>query len=122
MGKIDMNDVVDFLKEQGVEYYDWNISSGDGGGTLMPVEVIVENCTKDILRYDTSIILMHDSAPKTTTVEALPQIIETIQAMEDTAILPITDFSKPIHHVIKPLETEEVEKKDAVREEKEISK
>lgn len=122
MGKIDMNDVVEFLKEQGVEYYDWNISSGDGGGTLMPVEVIVENCTKDILRYDTSIILMHDSAPKTTTVEALPQIIETIQAMEDTAILPITDFSKPIHHVIKPLETEEVEKKDAVREEKEISK
>lgn len=122
MGKIDMNDVVEFLKEQGVEYYDWNISSGDGGGTLMPVEVIVENCTKDILRYDTSIILMHDSASKTTTVEALPQIIEIIQAMEDTAILPITDFSKPIHHVIKPLETEEVEKKDAVREEKEISK
>ncbi len=122
LGKIDMNEVVEFLQEQGVEYYDWNISSGDGGGTLMPTDVIVENCTKDILRYDTSIILMHDSAGKTTTVEALPQMIEAIQAMEDTAILPITEGSKPIHHVIKPKETEETDKKDTVQEEKEISK
>lgn len=122
LGKIDMNEVVEFLQEQGVEYYDWNISSGDGGGTLMPADVIVENCTEDILRYETSIILMHDSAGKTTTVEALPQIIEAIQAMEDTAILPITQASKPIHHVIKPRETEETEKKEVTREEKEISK
>ena len=122
MGKIDMNEVVEFLQEQGVEYYDWNISSGDGGGTLMPADVIVENCTEDILRYESSIILMHDSVGKTTTVEALPQIIAAIQAMEDTAILPITQASKPIHHVIKPLETEGTEKKETVREEKEISK
>lgn len=121
-GKIDMNDVVTFLQEQGVEYYDWNVSSGDGGGTLMPADVIVENCTKNILRYDTSIILMHDSAGKSTTVEALPQIIERIQAMEDTAILPITQASKPVHHVINPPETEKTEKKETVREEKEISK
>ena len=117
-----MNEVVELLQEQGVEYYDWNISSGDGGGTLMPAEVIVKNCTKDIMRYETSIILMHDSASKTTTVEALPQIIEEILAMEDTAILPITESSAPIHHVIKPMETEETEKKDTVQEEKEISK
>ena len=104
LGKTDMNLIVEFLKEQGVEYYDWNISSGDGGGTLMPVEVIVENCTKNIQRYDTSIILMHDSALKTTTVEALPQILETILAMEDTVILPITANSQPVHHVIKPWE------------------
>lgn len=109
LGKTDMNLIVDFLKEQGVEYYDWNISSGDGGGTLMPVEMIVENCTKNIQRYETSIILMHDSALKTTTVEALPQILEAILAMEDTVILPITANSKPVHHVIKPWkETEEV--------------
>ncbi len=122
LGKIDMNEVVAFLQEQGVEYYDWNISSGDGGGTLMPTDVIVENCTKDILRYDTSIILMHDSASKTTTVEALPQIIEAILAMEDTAILPITEGSKPIHHVIKSLEVDKTEKEEAAQEEKEISK
>ncbi len=117
LGNMDMNLVVEFLKEQGVEYYDWNISSGDGGGTLMPVEMIVENCTKNIQRYDTSIILMHDSALKTTTVEALPQILEAILAMEDTVILPITANSQPVHHVIKPWE--EVEEEATVSEEAE---
>lgn len=117
LGNMDMNLIVEFLKEQGVEYYDWNISSGDGGGTLMPVEVIVENCTKNIQKYDTSIILMHDSALKTTTVEALPQILEAILAMEDTVILPITAASQPVHHVIKPWE--EVEEETPVSEEAE---
>ncbi len=112
LGKTDMNLIVDFLKEQGVEYYDWNISSGDGGGTLMPTEMIVENCTKNIRRYDTSIVLMHDSALKTTTVEALPQILEAILAMDDTVILPITSATQPIHHVIKPWEDEK-ETKDS---------
>ena len=79
LGNMDMNLLVDFLKEQGVEYYDWNISSGDGGGTLMPVDIIVENCVKNIQRYDTSIILMHDSYAQT--AELLPWIIEYLQSL-----------------------------------------
>ena len=98
---LSMEEFIEFLEEQGVEYYDWNISSGDGGSTLVPVEVLVENCTANIAKYETSIILMHDSAAKTTTVEALPQIIETIQAMEDTVILPITENTQAVHHVVK---------------------
>ena len=78
----------------------------------MPTEMIVENCTKNIRRYDTSIVLMHDSALKTTTVEALPQILEAILAMDDTVILPITSATQPIHHVIKPWEDEK-ETKDS---------
>ena len=101
LSDISMKEFVAFLDEQGVEYYDWNISSGDGGAHLVPVEVLLENCTKAISRHDTSIILMHDSRGKSTTVEALPQIIETIQAMEDTVILPITENTKAVHHVIK---------------------
>lgn len=122
LGKMDMNEVIAFLQEQGVEYYDWNVSSGDGGGTLLPMEVIVDNCTKNILKYDTSIILMHDSAVKTTTVEALPHIIEAIQAMDDTAILPITETSQPVHHVIKSSAKKNVDTKEKVDTEKEISK
>ena len=44
-------------------------------------------------------ILMHDAADKHATVEALPQIIETIQAMEDTEILPITEDTNPVQHL-----------------------
>ena len=101
LSDLSMEVFADFLEEQGVEYYDWNISSGDGSSTLVPVEVLVENCTAKISKYDTSIVLMHDSAAKTTTVEALPQIIETIQAMEDTVILPITENTQAVHHAIK---------------------
>ena len=57
------------------------------------------DCTKDIDTRDTSIILLHDSAEKPTTVEALPDIIENILARPDTVILPITENTRPIHHI-----------------------
>ncbi|MDE5746219.1 MAG: polysaccharide deacetylase [Acetatifactor sp.] len=96
---IDMHVFADFLAEQEVEFYDWNISSGDAGSVLLDVDTLVRNCTADISRHGTSIILMHDAASRPTTVEALPQIIENILAMEDTAILPITEDTTPIHHI-----------------------
>ncbi len=119
LGKLSMTEFIAFLEEQGVEYYDWNISSGDGGAHLVPVEVLLENCTAKISRYDTSIILMHDSAAKTTTVEALPQILETILAMEDTAILPITENTQAVHHVIRKPKVEKEEEEKQAEETKE---
>lgn len=94
----DMSVFAEYLEEQDVRYFDWNISSGDGGKYIFPVETLLENCTSKISSYETCVILMHDSAGKKTTVEALPQIIETILAMEDTVILPITDSTEPIQH------------------------
>ena len=66
---------------------------------MFPVETLLENCTSNISRYKTSVILMHDSAGKKTTIEALPSIIETILDMEDTVILPITDYTDPVQHI-----------------------
>jgi len=96
---VNMQEFADYLEGLGVEYYDWNISSGDGSSQQLTVQDIVKNCTKDIELYETSIILMHDSADKPTTVEALPIIIENILAMEDTVILPITEATKPVQHI-----------------------
>ncbi len=96
---IDMHVFADFLAEQEVEFYDWNISSGDGGSVLLDADTLIRNATSSILAHDTSIILMHDAASRPTTVEALPGIIETVLAMEDTAILPITGDTTPIHHI-----------------------
>ena len=42
---------------------------------------------------------MHDASDKDSTVKALPTLIEQIQAMEDTKILPITDETEAIHHI-----------------------
>lgn len=88
----------EYLDEQGIVYYDWNISSKDAEQPPKTKEEIVLNCTKNLDEYQNAMILLHDSADKITTVEALPEIIETIQNMEDTLILPITEDSVVIHH------------------------
>lgn len=99
VSEIDMHEFIDYLDSQGVEYYDWNVSSGDGGSMKLSTDTLLENCTKDIDNRDTSIVLLHDSAEKPTTVEALPDIIENILARPDTVILPITENTRPVHHI-----------------------
>lgn len=96
---IDILEFAAYLKEQGVDYYDWNISSGDGAVVLQSVDTIVNNCTANIGKQKTSIVIMHDSSEKSTTLEALPRIIERILEMEDTVILPITEDTTKIQHV-----------------------
>lgn len=96
---IDMQEFADYLESQGVQFYDWNVSSGDGGSRLLSVDALVRNCTEEIQNNQTSVILLHDSADKRTTVEALPIIIENILAMEDTVILPITEDTVPVQHI-----------------------
>ena len=99
VSEIDMREFAEYLDSQGVRFFDWNISSGDGGSFLVPVEMLIENCTAAVKDHGTSVVLMHDAAGKTTTREALPIIIETIQAMDDTVLLPITDDTLPVQHI-----------------------
>ena len=99
VSEIDMEEFAAYLDSQGIRFFDWNISSGDGGSFLVPVEMLLENCTATIKDHSTCVVLMHDAAAKTTTREALPEIIETIQAMEDTALLPITEETALVQHI-----------------------
>lgn len=96
---IDMQEFVDYLESQGVQFYDWNISSGDASSILLSADTLVRNSMAGIGENGTSIILFHDSADKRTTVDALPIIIENILAMEDTVILPITEDTVPVQHI-----------------------
>lgn len=96
---VNMQEFADYLKTQGVTFYDWNISAGDATSQPVSEEALVANSTKGIERQGTSIVLMHDSADKYATVNALPKIIENILAREDTVILPITEDTKPVQHI-----------------------
>ncbi len=58
--------------EKGYQYYDWNVSSGDGG--VATTQEIVEQSETD--EYTQVMLLFHDAATKDTTVEALPTILE----------------------------------------------
>lgn len=96
VSKVDMGELIDYLAEQGVTYFDWNVASGDASGKTLSVEQIVDNCTENMDYYNSAFILMHDSKEKHTTVEALPIVIEKILALENTQIVPITEETVPV--------------------------
>ncbi|MDE7133508.1 MAG: polysaccharide deacetylase [Lachnospiraceae bacterium] len=99
VSRVDMHELIAYLDEQDMSYFDWNISSGDAMNSSISPEEIIRNCTAKLRNYDEAIILMHDASEKNSTVRALPELIETIQSMEDTKILPITDDTERIHHI-----------------------
>ena len=99
VSRVDMHELIAYLDEQDMSYFDWNISSGDAMNSSISPEEIIRNCTAKLKNYDEAIILMHDASEKNSTVRALPELIETIQSMEDTKILPITDDTERIHHI-----------------------
>lgn len=99
VSKVDMHELIEYLDEQDMTYFDWNIVSGDATSDYISPGDIIRNCTRKLGEFDEAIILMHDAAEKDSTVEALPGLIEQIQAMEDTKIVPITDDTEPIHHI-----------------------
>lgn len=96
---LNMRGFAEYLESWDVCFYDWNAASGDGGRKLLTVDELVKNSLEGIENRGTTIILMHDAVSKSTTVEALPKIIENILAMENTVILPITEETKPVQHI-----------------------
>ncbi|MBD5459233.1 MAG: polysaccharide deacetylase [Lachnospiraceae bacterium] len=99
VSRVDMFDLITYLDEQDITYFDWNVSSGDASNSYISEEAIINNCMLTLPQYQESIILMHDASNKNTTVEALPALIEQIQAMDNTVIVPITEDTEPIQHI-----------------------
>lgn len=99
ISNVNMYEFAEYLDSWDVRFYDWNVASGDGGYRLMTVDELVSNSLEGIEDRGTSIILMHDSVNKPTTVAALPKIIENILAREDTVILPITEDTVLVQHI-----------------------
>ncbi|WP_286081087.1 polysaccharide deacetylase family protein [Parablautia intestinalis] len=100
VSNVDMTELIEYLDENGITYFDWNISSGDAVREDLSVDTIVQNCVGKLDNVNIGMILMHDANDKITTVEALPEVIKAIRERGDTAILPITDETKPVQHVL----------------------
>ena len=96
----DMNVFVDYLGEQGVVYYDWNVACGDATSQIYTAEELADNVMKDVVKYKYSVVLLHDSSDKDSTVEALEIMLQRLEEM-NAKILPITEESPVIHHTIK---------------------
>ena len=65
------------MTRRGFVYFDWNVANGDAVfSKIQPSSTLTANALKGVGTARRAIILMHDSSAKTTTVEALPAIIE----------------------------------------------
>ncbi len=98
ISNVDMSEFIEYLNSQGITYYDWNISSGDATSLAYSSEDIVANVTSNVVKYKTSVVLLHDADDKSTTVEALSPLIEALQGM-NAQILPIDEDTTVIQSV-----------------------
>ena len=74
-----MQGMTDRILAEGYRYYDWNVSSADSASRTPPVEDIIRAVKDGVQGKNEVMILFHDAAAKTTTVEALPTIIQYLQ-------------------------------------------
>lgn len=74
-----IKNIIGTLNQHGIRYYDWNVSSGDASCKKLSKKKIVDNVLKGAVKLNEPVILMHDSANKDTTVQALPEIIDGLR-------------------------------------------
>ena len=96
---VSISECVEYLEQQNIVYFDWNVASGDADRNNVPAYVIASNVINGVETKDDAVVLLHDTNAKSTTVEALDAIL---QYMADTGmnVLPITEGTIPVHHRI----------------------
>ena len=84
------------VTDQGYKYFDWNVSSGDAGGTTSTEEVY-QNVVNGMKSHNVSVVLQHDI--KGFSVNAVERIIQWGLANGYT-FLPLTTSTEDVHHGI----------------------
>ena len=74
-----MNSITAKVKEEGYRYFDWNVDSQDASKVVQDKNVIVRSVISGAQYTNQAVILMHDAPAKTTTVDALPEIVEGLK-------------------------------------------
>jgi peptidoglycan/xylan/chitin deacetylase (PgdA/CDA1 family)/cell division protein FtsB len=81
-GSTIMKKIIKELDKDKYQHFDWNVSSTDAEVATQGKNKIIDSVINGAKNKNNIIILFHDSKPKTTTVDALPTIIERLQEME----------------------------------------
>lgn len=98
VSKVEIQELITWLNENNIRYFDWNVASGDAVNGQLSKEAITDNCLSKLDSQQKSMILLHDAGEKRTTVEALPEIISAVRKRGDASFLAITDETEPIQH------------------------
>ncbi len=99
VSSVNMWDLIDYLDSEDMTYFDWNVSSGDSTGGNKSVEQLTRNVLDNIGTYNNAVVLFHDAAGKSTTVDALAGIIEKILEADNTVLLPISEDTVKVQHL-----------------------
>ncbi len=91
-----MTDLTKRMPQLGYAYFVLYVTSGDANAARVPAATIVNNVLTRAKGQKSICVLMHDTSAKGTTVEALPAIIEGLDAM-GFRFAPITAESFGFH-------------------------
>lgn len=94
----DMSELISYLNQQNITYFDWNVSCGDATSQPVTTQELIDNVMEDIGKHQTAVILMHDTNNKDTTVEALDSMLTQLE-QRDADIKPIDKNTKLVQHV-----------------------
>ena len=97
ISNVNMAEFVHILNQEQITYFDWNVSAGDAANSYT-VEDVQQNVLDGVAKYKTSVVLLHDSETKSTTVEALGSLIQTLQS-QGAVILPIDENTNVIQYI-----------------------
>lgn len=98
VSKVDIQELIQFLENESIVYFDWNVVNGDATGVEYSPEELYSNVMNGIKIHNTSIVLMHDTDTKGNTVKSLESILKTLTE-QNVNILPLTVDVTPIKQV-----------------------
>lgn len=98
VNKKGMEKFIHYLNEASIVYYDWNALNGDATGVNYTKEELIDNVLDGVGKKKRSIVLLHDSQSKKTTVESLPGLLEKLTE-GGAQILPLDKDVKPIQMI-----------------------
>lgn len=81
-----MTELTKGVEQKGYIYVDWNVDSGDANGNNVAKDKLVQSVLREAKGkngepHDSICVLMHDTNLKSTTADALPEIIEGLKDM-----------------------------------------
>ena len=97
ISNVNMAEFVHILNQEQITYFDWNVSAGDAANSYT-VEDVQKNVLDGVAKYKTSVVLLHDGENKSTTVDALGSLIQTLKS-QGAVILPIDENTNVIQYI-----------------------
>ncbi len=98
VNKNGMEEFIRYLNKAGIVYFDWNVLNGDATGDVYTKDQLIQNVIDGVAFKDNSIVLMHDSQTKQSTVDSLPGLLDILTS-ESAQILPLNEEVTPIQMI-----------------------